>query len=59
MAERQRGELFAPRAKECIVADHEPACSQLEQGCKDRIEVAFGARMQDIEFEPETAGRRL
>ena len=59
MAERQRGELFAPRAKECIVADYKPACSQLEQGCEDRIELAFAARMQDMKFEPETAGRRL
>jgi len=59
VAERQRGELFAPRAKERIVADHKPACSQLEQGSKDRIEVAFSPRMQDMELEPEGAGRRL
>ena len=59
MAERQCGELFAPAGEECIGADHERACSQLDQGCKDRIEVAFGARMQDMELQPEGAGRRL
>jgi hypothetical protein len=59
VAERERGELFAPRGKEWIVADHEPAGSQLEQGRKDRIKVAFGARVQDMEFEPKAAGRRL
>ena len=59
MAERQCGELFAPASEECIGADHERACSQLDQGCEDRIEVAFGARMQDMELQPEGAGRRL
>ena len=40
-------------------ADHERACSQLGQGCKDRIEIAIGARIQDMEFQPEGTGRRL
>ena len=59
MAERQCGELFAPADEEWIGADHEPAGSQLDQGCEDRIEVAFGAGMQDMELQPEGAGRRL
>ena len=59
VANRQRGELFAPADEECIGADHERAGSQLDQGCEDRIEVAFGAGMQDMELQPEGAGRRL
>ena len=59
VAERQCGELLAPADEECIGADHEPAGPQLGQGCKDRIEVAFGAGMQDMELQPEGAGRRL
>ena len=59
MAERQCGELFAPADKEWIVADHEPAGSQLDQRCKGRVEVAFGAGVQDMELQPEGAGRRL
>ena len=59
VADRQCGELFDPGTEECIVADHERACSQLDQGCESRIEVAFGARMQDMELQPEGAGRRL
>ena len=59
MADRQRGELFAPANKQCIGADHERAGSQLDQGREDRIEVAFGAGMQDMELQPEGAGRRL
>ena len=30
-----------------------------DEGCKDRVEVAFGAGMQDMELQPERAGRRL
>ena len=59
MAGRQCDELFAPASEECIGADHERAGSQLDQGCEDRVEVAFGARMQDMELQPEGARRRL
>ena len=56
---RQCGELFDPANEERIGDDHERACSQLEQGREDRIEVTFGTRMQDMELQPERAGRRL
>ena len=59
MAERQCGELFSTAIEEWIGADHESTGSQLEQGCKDRIEVVFGARMQDMELQSQRAGRRL
>ena len=59
MAERQRGELFAPANEKCIGGDHKRVGPQLEQGCEDRIEVALGAGMQDMELQPEGAGRRL
>jgi len=59
MAERQRGELFASADKEWIVADHEATRPQSHQGCEGRLEVALGARVQDVELKPETARRRL
>ena len=40
-------------------ADHEPARSQLGQLCEDPIEVTFGAGSQNMELQPECAGRRL
>ena len=45
--------------KNGIGADHERAGPQLDQGCEGRIDVAFGAGMQDMELQPEGAGRRL
>ena len=44
--------------EECIGADHESACS-LNEGCKGRVKVAFGARSQDVKLNPESAGRGL
>ena len=35
-----------------------PACSQLDQLCKDRIEFTFGAGAEDMKFQPESLGRR-
>jgi len=35
-----------------IGANHECACPQLSQGCKDQFKVPFGARMQDMELHP-------
>jgi hypothetical protein len=43
VARCQRGELFAMAREEWIGADHEAACSQFDQLCKDCIEVAFAA----------------
>ena len=57
MAQRQRAELFAPAIEKWIIADHEPAGLQLGQVFEDRIDVAFGARVQDMEFQPLRAGR--
>ena len=59
MAERQCAELFAPADEQCIGSDHEPVGPQLGQGCEYRIEVALGAGVQDMELQPEGAGRRL
>jgi hypothetical protein len=50
MADRQCSELFAPAHKEPVGADYQPACSQLTQGGEDRFEIAFGARVQDVEL---------
>src|SRR5260221_802477 len=42
-------ELLAPVCEQWLGADHEPADSQLDHCHKNRIEVAFAARIQDIE----------
>src|SRR4029453_5051979 len=52
VAQGQCGELLAPAIEKWITADHERAGSQSGQGCEDRIEVALGARMQDMELKP-------
>jgi hypothetical protein len=39
-------------------ADHERAGPQLDQGCKNCVEVAFGAHMQDMDLQPEGASCR-
>src|SRR4029077_791670 len=59
VTERQLGELWALIRKEWIAADHKRACPQLGHGCKDCIEIAAAARMQDMELQPEGAGLRL
>jgi hypothetical protein len=41
----QRAELFASGGEECIAADYERAYPQLDQGCEDRVEVAFSVRI--------------
>jgi hypothetical protein len=53
------GKLFASAIEECIDADNQCACPQLSQGCEDRIEVAFGTGVQDMELHSKDAGRRL
>ena len=50
MVERQRAKLFTPAARKCIAADNEPARSQLDQLCKNSIEVTIGAGIEDMEF---------
>src|SRR5262249_45182923 len=59
VADRQRGELFASDCEECTGANDQRVGSYLAQGCKRRIEIAFGAGMQRLELEPEGASRRL
>src|SRR5262245_52807031 len=51
--------LLAPAIEEWITAYDQRAGSQSRQGCEDRIEVALGARLQDMKLQPEGAGRRL
>jgi hypothetical protein len=55
----QLAKLFAPAIEEWLTADHKPACSQLDQACKDRIKVTLGAGMQDMELQSEDVRCRL
>jgi hypothetical protein len=57
--DRQLGELLTAAREKWIGADHERACPQLGYRCKDCIEIAVAARMQDMELQPEAAGRCL
>src|SRR6266481_7875876 len=59
MADGQRAELLAPAIEEWLTADHEPACAQLDQACKDGIEVSVGTGMQNMKLQPEGVGSRL
>src|SRR6202035_646012 len=55
----ERGELFTPAREEQIAADHKRAGSELNHACKDRVEIAFCARMQDMKMQPEGLGGGL
>ena len=46
----KRGELFAAGGEKRMGADDEPACSQSDQVCEHRIEVALSAGVQDMEL---------
>jgi hypothetical protein len=49
VANRQRGELFAMTNEKWAAGDHKTICSELDQLCKDSIEVTFIAGIQDME----------
>jgi hypothetical protein len=59
VADGQRSELFASAIEKWIAADHESACPQLGQGCKNGIEVTYGASIQHMELQPKRARGRL
>ena len=46
-------------SEERIGADYESTCSQFGQTCENRIELAFRARAEHLELQPEGAGRSL
>jgi len=61
-ARREGGQCVAVGSAEataCSQRDHEPARSQLGRGCKDRIEIVFVARTQNMKLQPEGLRRRL
>ena len=56
MADRQCGEFFAAASKEHVADGHQPVCPQLVQRRKSRVEIAFGAGLQDMNLQAERAG---
>src|SRR5262249_36279340 len=52
-------ELLAPTIEERIVADDERGDVQLHKGCKSGIDLAFGARLHDMQLDPLRACRLL
>ena len=54
-----RGDRMSERQCGAVGGNQESAGSQLDQGCKDRREIEFGARVHDMELQPEDAGRSL
>jgi len=59
VVERQRGELFHLASQKWIAANHESACSQLDELCEDAVEFAFGAGIQNMEIQSESTSRCL
>jgi hypothetical protein len=59
VSERKRAELFAPAVEECIGDDHECAGPLTDQGCESVIDIALGARVEDVQLQPESAGSHL
>ena len=55
MACGQGRELFPPRSEEVAGADDERAGSQLDQTRERRIDLSFGAGVQDMDLQPERA----
>jgi hypothetical protein len=49
---RQRDELLSPSAEERIRGDDDGAGVQLHEGGEGGVELAFGARLQDMELQP-------
>jgi hypothetical protein len=45
--------------EDAIARDYQRVGSQTEQGFKSRVEIAFAARVQDMELNPEGEGGRL
>ena len=56
---RQRDEVFTMEDEHCIVGDQERTCPLLDKRCKDGIEVAFMACIEDKNFLPERASGHL
>jgi hypothetical protein len=48
-------ELLTASIEEYVRADHQGSGSQLNRACKGRVELALGARMEDMEFKPKPA----
>src|SRR6266545_3864757 len=53
VADGKCGELFLVGKEDSAAADHEPACPHLDHVCDGRIELAFGAGIEDTKLHPE------
>ena len=58
-ARRQSNNLLAPAIEKWVIADNEPADTRLIQGIESRVDLAFGAGLQDIDLNPRRARRFL
>jgi hypothetical protein len=59
VASAQSSKVFAAASEKRPQPDDEPACSQLDQGLKHLFEIAFRARVQDMELHSKGMGCRL
>jgi len=59
MAYRERGDLIAPAGEERIGTDDQRARPESEQGRKGRIDIAFGACLDDMDLQSERAAGSL
>jgi hypothetical protein len=55
VAKRQRGELFVMCNEESIARNYKPPDPKVDESFERGVDIAFGARFQDVEFEPERA----
>jgi hypothetical protein len=51
--------LFASAVEERIRSDYERADAQLGKTLEGRVEISFGTRTQNMDFEPDATRRRL
>jgi hypothetical protein len=59
MADRQRGKLRCPSIEERIGADQQAASFQRAQRIKNRRNITVCVGLQDMDLQPEEAGRCL
>src|SRR5262249_14129868 len=57
--QHQSGEVLASIAQVRITSDYDPTGSRLDQTFEDTVQVAVGARIENMELQPEGAGRSL
>ena len=59
MLESPRGELLASAIEELASANHQSACSQLNQFWENHIKITVAADIQSMDLQPQSLSGRL